>query len=360
MSEQLSEQFSLQPGHRVDRRYTILQQLGHGGFGRTYLATDSRRHNERCVLKEFAPLVTAYAEDIEKARELFRREAAVLHRLRHPQIPEFREEFEVFEAGQTRWMLVQEWIAGETYLELLRSGPLLEVQVVQFLLDFLPILNYLHNHQPPVIHRDISLDNILLNSVTNQPTLIDFGTVKQAMHQVSGLPVERPTLIAKRGYSPPEQTLGEAYPSSDLYALGVCAIALLTGQRNPVVLYDAHGDRWHWRAHAAVSSGLGAILDRLVQSQPRFRYDSAADVIRALGKLSLASEWRPTQTFSGSSAPSSAPPLTSASAARPPVPPPISVPYRSIPGSRGCRNPLPRDRPVRVIAAIASCLKPSN
>ncbi len=284
----MSTLFPLQPGQILDRRYTILEQLGHGGFGRTYLATDSRRHNERCVLKEFVPLMTAQPQAVDKARELFRREAAVLHQLRHPQIPEFREEFEVYDRGQARWILVQQWIEGETYLDLLRSGPFLEVQVIQFLRDFLPILDYLHHHQPPVIHRDIALDNVLLNSATNRPTLIDFGTVKRAMNQVSQA-TQAPgqsTFVAKRGYSPPEQALGHAYPSSDLYALGVCAIALLTGQRNPAVLYDAHQDQWHWRSYVtSVNPAFAGFLDRLLQSQPRYRYESAAAALVELNVL---------------------------------------------------------------------------
>ncbi len=94
------EQAIIKSGDELRSRYRILHQLGFGGFpkgyrsaySRTYLAEDLNRFNERCVLKEFAPqLQETFAR--EKAQELFEREAVVLYRLRHPQIPQFRQLF---------------------------------------------------------------------------------------------------------------------------------------------------------------------------------------------------------------------------------------------------------------------------
>lgn len=82
----------IQPGLILGDRYLIVRQLGQGGFGRTYLAEDVNRFRELCVLKEFSPQVqTAYV--LQKAEELFEREATVLYKLQHPQIPRFRELF---------------------------------------------------------------------------------------------------------------------------------------------------------------------------------------------------------------------------------------------------------------------------
>ncbi len=325
-------------GQVIDGRYTIRQQIGHGGFGRTYLATDSRRHNEPCVLKEFAPLSTTDAQGIQKARELFQREAAVLHRLSHAQIPQFREEFEIEVKGQTHWMLVQEWIEGPTYLDLLQFGAFPEIQVIQFLRDFLPVLDYLHNHNPAVIHRDIALDNILLSTRTSRPVLIDFGTVKHALHSASASLPQQRTFIAKKGYSPPEQSLGEAYPSSDLYALGVCAIALLTGQRNPAELYDPHQDRWLWQQQVIVSPGLAMILTQLLQTQPEQRFHSAAEVLAALHQLAAQAQLRtltefpPSQFSSSPFSPTQLPPTQL---------PPTQCPPSQFPSSQSSSSPFP-------------------
>ena len=105
----------LNSGDILNSRYRILQQLGHGGFGRTYLAEDMNRFNEPCVLKEFAPqLQGSFA--LEKAQELFEREAGVLYRLEHPQIPRFRELFRYKHQGKGHLLLVQDYVEGQTCL----------------------------------------------------------------------------------------------------------------------------------------------------------------------------------------------------------------------------------------------------
>ena len=91
----MSESSPLTPGNVLGNRYEIIQELGRGGFGRTYLSIDRNKFGEKCVLKEFAPQVKGDA-DIKKAKELFEREAGVLYKLNHQQIPRFRE---LFRAG---------------------------------------------------------------------------------------------------------------------------------------------------------------------------------------------------------------------------------------------------------------------
>ena len=80
----------IKAGQTLGDRYVIIRQIGQGGFGKTYLAEDLNRFREACVLKEFSPQVqTRYV--LQKAEELFQREASVLYKLQHPQIPRFRE-----------------------------------------------------------------------------------------------------------------------------------------------------------------------------------------------------------------------------------------------------------------------------
>jgi serine/threonine protein kinase, bacterial len=145
-------------------RYRIVRELGHGGFGRTYLSEDLNRFNESCVLKEFAPQVQGtYA--LQKAEELFEREAGILYKLQHAQIPRFREMFRVKQGNKGGLFLVQDYVIGQTYHALLegckRQGVRFsEVEVTQLLLQLLPVLEYIHSLG--VIHRDISPDNLIL------------------------------------------------------------------------------------------------------------------------------------------------------------------------------------------------------
>ncbi len=78
----------LVPGTLINNRYQIETVLGHGGFGRTYLASDTHCFGDFCVLKEFLPASKA-EYIVQKSRELFEREARVLYQINHPQIPRF-------------------------------------------------------------------------------------------------------------------------------------------------------------------------------------------------------------------------------------------------------------------------------
>lgn len=245
-------------GTLVDNRYRIQRVLGQGGFGRTYLVSDRRRFDEFCVLKEFVPNTTAQYL-IQRARELFQREAKILYDLEHPQIPKFLACFE----EQERLFLIQEYVDGKTYSELLRDRlsegkTFSEAEVIQWLKNVLPVLDYLHSCK--IIHRDISPDNFMLPSLGGKPMLIDLGVVKQVMSEVRSGSLRSTAntgyalLVGKVGFSPPEQIdLGQCYPSSDLYALAVSVLVLLTGkQPNEQANREAWltddlkiSDRWH-------------------------------------------------------------------------------------------------------------------
>ena len=103
-------------GTLINDRYLIQKVLGQGGLGRTYLTLDTHRFNEPCVLKEFAPSGTGEYE-LQKSRDLFRREAKILHQIKHPQIPKFLACFE----GRDQLFIVQEYVDGKTYSELLQE-----------------------------------------------------------------------------------------------------------------------------------------------------------------------------------------------------------------------------------------------
>lgn len=282
-------------GDLLSWRYKVLNELGQGGFGRTYLAQDSNRFNEPCVLKEFAPQVEGEAA-LQKAEELFAREAGTLYQLQHPQIPRFRELFRAEWQGRDRLFLVQDYVEGRTYQELLHTRQqqgqsFSEAEITDLLLQLLPVLDYIHT--AGVIHRDISPDNLILRQTDCLPVLIDYGGVKQVAARVASIsqrvaaPVVQPgaiTRLGKVGYAPAEQLdHGEVHPHSDLYALAVTSLVLLTGQE-PQALFTAKGDRTRWQRSLKLSPKLTHVLTKMLDPYPSRRYQSAPEVMQALGK----------------------------------------------------------------------------
>ncbi len=271
---------TLIPGTTLQNRYRIVRELGHGGFGRTYEAEDTNRFNEKVAVKELEP--QQGSEFSDKALQLFQREANILHSIDHPQIPKFQA---IFEENQ-RLFLVQAYIDGITYRDLLndrlRQGMAFsEAEVRQFLQQMLPVLA--HIHSKGIIHRDISPDNVMQRRADGLPVLIDFGVVKEVVTRIQppGGSLSQATSVGKLGYAPSEQMQsGRAYPSSDLYALAVTAIVLLTG-REPQDLFD--DVNLSWNLPNTISPGLLQVLQRATSYRPGDRYQSVSEMAQALG-----------------------------------------------------------------------------
>ena len=289
----------LSSGDILNSRYRILHRLGHGNFGRTYLAQDINRFNEHCVLKEFAPQLQD-AVDLEKARELFEREAGVLYRLQHPQIPKFRELFRHRQENQERLLLVQDYVEGQTYHTLFnrraeQGEKFNEVEIIELLEQILPVLEYIHSMG--VIHRDISPDNLILQAENALPMLIDFGSIKEvekkAQSQLNKAtsPTETLTLmgtiIGKSRYAPPEQIeRGMVFAHSDLYALAATSVVLLTGKK-PQKLIDSSNYHWNWQQEVSLSLRLTSVLTTMLSANPSDRFGNATEVIKALQDITI-------------------------------------------------------------------------
>ena len=271
------------------QRYLIHRVLGQGGFARTYFALDQERFQESCVIKEF---FVSYQDEslISKAKDLFHREASILHQIQHPQIPRFWAAFE----EDSRLFLVQDYVKGDTYRSILSQRKkedkrFSETEVLHLLANLLPVLSYLHDRN--IVHRDIAPDNIILSppvtphvtgtgsdnaSPQGLPILIDFGSVKEA---TSGLAlVSSMTRVGKIGYAPPEQLqTGNVKPHSDLYSLAATCLVLLTG-REPSSLLNSQTLEWEWEAHANISGPLAKILHKMLFLHPGDRYPTARRV----------------------------------------------------------------------------------
>ncbi|BAB74110.1 serine/threonine kinase [Nostoc sp. PCC 7120 = FACHB-418] len=271
----------------VDNRYRIIRQLGQGGFGRTYLAEDIKKSNKTCVLKEFAPQVEQ-KEDLQKAKELFEREANVLKKLQHSQIPRFHGSLQAQIGTKDFFFLVQDYVEGDNYLQLLeqrqsQGKTFTEEEVITLLRQTLPILIYIHSQN--TVHRDISPDNLILRRSDNLPVLIDFGGVKQLPASQGFWSTKlagNNTLLGKKGYAPEEQLRqGKVFINSDLYSLAVTALVLLTG-KEPQKLYDSYQGVWRWGKEINASIQLESVLKRMLAYKPGDRYQNAAQILTDL------------------------------------------------------------------------------
>ncbi|MEB3343182.1 serine/threonine-protein kinase [Okeania sp.] len=276
----------LKPGNKLRNRYIVVRQIGQGGFGKTYLAEDTGRFNQAVVLKQLTP-GNQGTEFIQKAEELFQREAMTLHQINHPQIPRFWE----FIRENKCLFLVQDFIEGQTLESLLnqrrKQGNFFsEVEIIDLMRQILPVLSYLHNQG--IIHRDIAPDNIICRADDGLPVLIDLGGVKQIAVEVShkmkssNNVVYAATRLGKFGYAPDEQMrLGIVGNHSDLYALAVTCLVLMTG-KVPAELINVRTMEWQWNKVLKLSPKFEGILNRMLAPIPRDRFQSGEEVLAEL------------------------------------------------------------------------------
>lgn len=269
-------------GKLLRGHFQVISPLGGGGGGDTFIAVDIDRPGPpKCVVKRFKPPYNA-PHLLLNARALFNREAETLERLGrlHEQIPMLLAHFE----EEEEFYLVQDFIEGRTLVgELPLGHRWSETKVIQLLKDVLSVLKFIHSQG--VIHRDVKPANIIRQRKDGKLVLIDFGAVKQVRGE-TGTTQTRHTnpssiSIGTEGYMPPEQWMGNPYPSSDIYALGMIGIQALTGTDPTHLQRDAEGEVV-WRFKASVSDKLADVLSQMVRYHFRARYQSAAEVLQAL------------------------------------------------------------------------------
>lgn len=279
-------------------RYVTEKLLGQGGFGAAFLASDRYTPTMRkCVVKQFQPMGNLDDEQLALAQGLFEREAHVLERIgnRHKQIPDLFAFFPLIipnaqGTGNNQYFyLVQEYIEGEDFEEILkREGKLPESTVKEILISMLGALDFVHNEG--TIHRDIKPSNIM-KRVDGRLYLLDFGAVKEvAVGAGAAKSSQRSTGIYSPGYAPPEQMRGaQVFPATDLYALAVTCIVLLTGE-SPEDLFDGYSNSWQWRKFVKVDDRLGKVLDHMLETTPGDRPKSAKEALQALTQQTQPSQ----------------------------------------------------------------------
>ena len=273
--EELSRKFSstsfvpLEPGQELnDGHVKVVRQLAFGGLSAIYLV--QKDDSQMFVLKE--AVVPANANDAarSKAEELFEREAKFLISLSHEQIAKVHDHFK--EDGRS--YLLMDYIRGQDLRQLVKqNGKQDSLTVMKWGEQIAQILSYLHSQEPPVVHRDLTPDNLVLSS-DNKVFLIDFGAANEFVGTATG------TLVGKQAYIAPEQLRGKAEVKSDIYGLGGTLSFLLTGE-DPEALSAANPKE----KNESVPNDLNDLIAACTDMEARNRPATADDIAQNLSSL---------------------------------------------------------------------------
>jgi serine/threonine protein kinase len=270
-------------GQLLAGHYRVLQVLGVGGFGQTYITEDLHLPgNPKCVLKHLKP-ASADRSLLELARKFFEKEAIVLQQLGiHDRIPRLLAYFE----ENQEFYLVQEYVPGHPLSTELKNGAKWsEPQIIELLQEILEILVFIHSQG--VIHRDIKPDNIMRRNLDRRLILIDFGAIKQVRNQQMLNQQQTMTVaIGTPGYMPIEQASGNPRASSDIYSLGAIGIQALTGVNPYDLPADDRTGELKWEHLAVANPQLIEMLQRMTRYHFKDRYHTALEALQAIQGLS--------------------------------------------------------------------------
>lgn len=259
----------LEPGFKITgHSLTVERQLAFGGLSAIYLVSGESKN--KYVLKEaVVPHDPESTESINAVMQ-FRREAEILFKLSHPQIARVYDYF--IEDG--RHYVLMEYIAGTDFRQFIREkGPQNQERVIEWAIEMAEILDYLHTQEIPIIHRDLTPENLILAD-SGKVVLIDFGAANHFMGTATG------TMIGKQCYIAPEQLRGKATISSDIYALGATLYYLLTGH-DPEPISVSHPKA----EEESISKELDELVAKCTQLEAKLRPQSARRVRELLTNL---------------------------------------------------------------------------
>lgn len=260
-------------------RYQIINTLGKGGFGETFLARDTHLPSQRLiVIKRLRQVNSNHNVSADVISDLFQKEAQVLEELGQncPQIPTLYAYF----VENNQFYLVQEYIEGTSLADL---GIINSSQCRNILTSLLQTLQFIHSQK--IIHRDIKPENIIIRHRDGVPILIDFGAVKETMGTValsSGSMVSS-VVVGTKGFMPPEQSTGRTVYSSDLYALALTMIYSLTGKYPIEFPSNSLNGQLEWTNYVPdIDPQLQEVLSRASKIALSQRYATAKEMLQDL------------------------------------------------------------------------------
>ncbi|HEY9679444.1 MAG TPA: protein kinase [Drouetiella sp.] len=246
----------------------VVRQLSLSGLAAVYLC--QLDETKLVVLKEAVLPDDGSTEAREKAKELFEREAKFLMKLSHPGIVAVLDNFG--ESGRNYLML--EYVNGQDLRQFVKQhGPQKEALVLDWAMQAAGILKYLHEQDPPIIHRDLSPDNLVRRD-DNTLVVIDFGASNEFLSKATG------TFVGKQSFIAPEQFRGKAVVQSDIYALGCTMFHCLTG-KEPEALSTSNPKT----LNPDISDEIAEVVTSCTQMEARDRYQSAAQLLPVLRRL---------------------------------------------------------------------------
>ncbi len=262
--------YSCSPDIIIGDPYQIVELLGQGGIAKTYRALDLDSNSEVAIK-------TISLQGIQdwKNIELFKREAKTLQQLDCPGIPKYIDYFEIDTEQNRCFYLVQQLAPGKSLDELIADGWCPNEQEVKHIAySILNILIYLQQLSPPVIHRDIKPQNIILDK-NKQVYLVDFGAVADVYQNTFNS-----TVVGTFGYMAPEQYRGQATLATDIYGLGATLLFILTKKR-PSEL-PQHYLKIDFRPYIRIDNYFANWLEKCLEPNLNQRFTTARDASLSL------------------------------------------------------------------------------
>ena len=274
----------LEEGNLIcNARYKIVEQLGIGGQAVAYVAelldpngitprtTDSSEFvtpvRKTVVLKEFVLPIEASLKVSKRAFEAIEQESRLLAQVSHPRIVGL---LDLFVDDQRAYMVLEHVPGRNMRQEVQANGTIGEKDLVELALQMCDVLKHLHTLNPPVIHRDFTPDNLILDP-QNGIKLIDFNVAQQYEATATR------TVVGKHSFIPPEQFRGKACPQSDLYAMGATLFYLLTGEEPEPITVAHPRDKL-----PMISRDLDAIVAKCTAQELQDRYQNSDEIIHDL------------------------------------------------------------------------------
>ncbi len=279
--------------------YQIVRSISKGGMGAVYLARDRRAFDRACVVKQMLDYYDpGNPEDRRRAQQRFEEEGRTLATLTHPGIPRIYAFIQEF----GRYYIVMEYIEGDNLASFVSredtrglvppSRRLHQEEVIRYVIQVCRILEYLHGRPRPVVHQDVKPANLILESLSGEVRLVDFGTARSRGH-TEGDPGEdqEEGVYGTAGYAPPEQYRGRPVPRSDVFALAATAYHVLTDD-------DPQEHPFQWPQLERLPRELGLALQRALRNSPEDR-STARELRQSLEALSTPQRTLEVFTFPG-------------------------------------------------------------
>lgn len=263
----------LENGIVLGDKYEILKQIGRGGTSTVYLAMNQKL-NQQWVIKEIDN--TQNALDMERVLK----EARMMMSFDHPAIPRIVDILE--EPGFT--YIIMDYVSGQSLAyELKEKGPQTQETVTEWAKQICNVLMYLHSLNPPIIYHDLKPGNIILKEPEKNLKLIDFGEARPCING------NAPGAGKTKEYAAPEQqreTRGNTDERTDIYCFGTTLYRLLTGKFAPIPPEQVGSIRERF-PELNVSKGMDNIIRKCTQHDPAQRFQSAAELMKALENIQL-------------------------------------------------------------------------